>query len=416
MNQPTTSFTRDRFTWLAYLMLAYFAFYQAAIGPIMPFLRAELDLNYTVGGFHFSAFALGAFLAGLSGERFARRFGRRAVFWGGAVGMAAGALWFILARQVSLTIAAALLMGFLGTLLLVVIQASLSDHHGDSRAIALTESNVGASMAAGLAPILVGASAKMGLGWRAAGLVGILFLGALVLFYRRQTIPEAPAPVIEHEGRSRGLPRLYWAYWLVMTLGIAIEWSLVFWGADFLNSVAGLSRANAVTLMSVFFLAMVSGRFAGSRLTRRWPAANLLLLALAVALLGFLLYWLAVVPAANVVGLFIAGLGVANLFPLNLSVATSVAAEQADRASARLTMGGGLAVMTAPLILGWTADQIGLRGAFAIVVGLFVLAGVVAVTANTIARTSEDVDADSLINASYQLAERNQRDGQSQAE
>jgi fucose permease len=190
-----------------------------------------------------------------------------------------------------------------------------------------------------------------------------------------------------------------------MTLGVAIEWSLVFWGADFLNSVVGLSRTNAVTLMSVFFLAMVSGRFAGSRLTRRMPAANLLLLALAVALLGFLLYWLAVIPAANVVGLFVAGLGVANLFPMTLSVATSVAAEQANRASARLSMGGGLAVLIVPLVLGWTADRIGLQDAFGIVVGLFTVAGVVAVMANFIARTEGVRPLETPTNAEGNLRE-----------
>lgn len=405
MNQPAALFNRDRLTWLAYLMLAYFAFYQAALGPIMPFLRTELNLSYTVGGYHFSAFALGAFLAGLSGDRFARRFGRRAIFWGGALGITAGLLWFVLAGQVGQTIAAALLMGFLGTLLLVVIQATLSDYHGDSRAIALTEANVGASAAAGLAPLLIGAAVRLGLGWRAGALVVILVLIALAIRYRRQPIPEAPTAVIEQDGRPRRLPRLYWAYWLVMTLGVAIEWSLVFWGADFLNSVVGLSRADAVTLMSVFFLAMVSGRFAGSRLTRRMPAANLLLLALAMALLGFLLYWLAIIPAANVVGLFVAGLGVANLFPMTLSVATSVAAEQANRASARLTMGGGLAVLIVPLVLGWTADRLGLQDAFGIVVGLFALAGAVAVTANAIARREAEREVAPLENLEEHFGE-----------
>ena len=394
MIQPSTTFIRDRFTWLAYLMLAYYAYYQAAPGPIMPFLRAELGLTYAAGALHFSAFALGMILAGLSGDRFARRFGRRAIFWGGALGMAAGALWFVLGRQAGMTIAAALLMGFMGALLLVVIQAALSDHHGEGRAIALTEANVGASMAAGLTPLLVGASVRLGLGWRAAALAGVVGLLLLLIIFRRQPIPEAPTLVVEHDRRVTPLPRLFWAYWTVLVLSVAIEWSLVFWGADFLNSVAGLSRTNAVTLMSVFFVAMVGGRFAGSRLTRRLPAANLLLLALAVALLGFLLYWLSILPVANVAGLFIAGLGVANLFPLSLSVATGVAAEQANRASARLSMGGGLAIMTAPLILGWTADQIGLQSAFAIVVVLFALAGAVAMTANAIGRREEELDAD----------------------
>ena len=45
---PPTSFTRDRFTWLAYLALAYFAYVQATLGPLMPFLRDELGMSYTV--------------------------------------------------------------------------------------------------------------------------------------------------------------------------------------------------------------------------------------------------------------------------------------------------------------------------------------------------------------------------------
>ena len=59
-------YTRDRYTWLAYFMLAFYAYVQAAMGPAMPFLQAELDLSYTVLAFHISAFALGMILTGLT--------------------------------------------------------------------------------------------------------------------------------------------------------------------------------------------------------------------------------------------------------------------------------------------------------------------------------------------------------------
>ncbi|MFN8531064.1 MAG: MFS transporter [Anaerolineae bacterium] len=100
MTQPAAaqSFTRDRFTWLAYFLLAYFAVMQAALGPLMPFLRAELDLNYTTAALHVSAFALGMIVAGATGERLAHRMGRRRLFWLGGGGMALGALGLILAR------------------------------------------------------------------------------------------------------------------------------------------------------------------------------------------------------------------------------------------------------------------------------------------------------------------------------
>ncbi|HXV41699.1 MAG TPA: MFS transporter [Anaerolineae bacterium] len=130
MSSPAT-FVRDRFTWMAYFLLAYFAFTQAALGSLMPFLRTELKLNYTVAGLHLSAFALGMIVAGLTTDRLAQRWGRQAVFWGGGFGMALGALGLTLTSRPALTITSIFGMGFLGTLMLILIQTTLSDRHSE---------------------------------------------------------------------------------------------------------------------------------------------------------------------------------------------------------------------------------------------------------------------------------------------
>lgn len=67
---------RDRSTWAAYLLLGYFAYLQTALGPVLPFVRAEGGLSYTATSLHGSAFALGSVLVGVSGERLHRRLGR----------------------------------------------------------------------------------------------------------------------------------------------------------------------------------------------------------------------------------------------------------------------------------------------------------------------------------------------------
>jgi hypothetical protein len=59
-------FNRDRRTWAAYLLLGLFAYLETSIGPVMPFLRAELGLGYAVASLHFSAFAAGGVAAGLT--------------------------------------------------------------------------------------------------------------------------------------------------------------------------------------------------------------------------------------------------------------------------------------------------------------------------------------------------------------
>lgn len=366
-------FVRDSFTWLAYLMLGYYAYLQAALGPLMPFLRDEIGLNYTVTGLHLSAFALGMTVAGLTGERAAARFGRSRVFWGGGAGMALGALMLALGRSAAITIPATFIMGLIGSYLLVMIQAGLADHHRERRAFALTEANVIAVLCAALAPILVGQSEQFGIGWRVAFLLVAAAWLIAFAFSRVISIPtndDRPTPTTQAQGK---LPRLFWIYWGVGFLCVAVEWSLIFWGADFLEKIVGLERANASTLMSVFLGAMFVGRLIGSRLTRMMDTRPLLMLAAGLLVIGFPLFWLAQMPILNLIGLFVAGLGVANLYPFTLSVVMGIAPHLANIAGSRISFASGLAILIVPQVLGSAADQIGIFNAFGIA-GAFIAA------------------------------------------
>ena len=387
MGAPLASpYVRDRFTWLAYAMLAYFAYTQATLGPLIPFLRDELDLNYTISGLHLSAFAVGMVLAGALGNRFAQRWGRSRVFWGGGAGMAAGAILFILGHHPALTITSALIMGLPGTLVMIMVQAALSDRHGAHRAIALTESNVGAALSAGLAPLMVGLMQRIGIGWRGALVSGALAWVLLTSVFHSEPIPRnttsadnPPSPPPNDPHVAERLPATYWAYWLVVFLSVSVEWCVVFWGADFLETDVGLSKVNASSLISVFFVAMVIGRFTGSRLSRLMPLGTLLLLALSIAIAGFLPFWLAPAAVINIVGLFFAGLGIANLFPLTLSAASSIVTPaQADIASSRITLAAGMAILISPQLLGALADKIDIKNAYGIA-ALFLIVAIVAV-------------------------------------
>src|SRR4051794_12626668 len=138
-------FRRDRLTWVAYGLLAWFAYLQAAPGLIVPHLREELHLSYSVGGLHVAAFATGSLLAGVTAARIEAALGRRSLFWLSAAVMGAGAVGLTAGRTAQATIGSLLVMGVAGGLLLITIQAALADHHGERRAVALTEANVAAS-------------------------------------------------------------------------------------------------------------------------------------------------------------------------------------------------------------------------------------------------------------------------------
>jgi len=124
-------FRRDRLTWLGYVVLAWFAYLQAAPGLVIGHLRDELGLSYSTGGLHVAAFAAGAMVAGVIAARLERALGRRALFWSAASVMGAGAAGFTAGRIAELTVGSVLVMGLGGGLLLVAIQATLAD--GDDK-------------------------------------------------------------------------------------------------------------------------------------------------------------------------------------------------------------------------------------------------------------------------------------------
>jgi fucose permease len=326
-------------------------------------------------------------LSGLSAERIAGRWGRRRVFWGGGAGSAVGALCLAWGNQPATALIAALTMGFCGCLAIVMIQAILSDRHAELRAVALTESNVAASVGSALAPVAVGGLQRSGVGWRGALYLPAAAFALIAAGFWQVPIPDdhpssdksvAEGKTVTDAGRR--LPVHYWAFWVVILMSVAIEWCLLVWGADFLETVVGLSRVNASTAMSAFLLAMLLGRLAGSRLTRVMRPITILLIAFGDGWAGFMVFWLTRSPVLNLTGLFIAGLGVANLFPLAMSIAVGTAPRQSNLASARVFLGTGTAILCAPLFLGWFADRVGIQNAYGIVVGFLVAAPAVTIT------------------------------------
>ena len=382
-----TSFARDSATWMTYGLVGFFAYMETVLGPIMPFLRRELDLGYAAASLHFSAFALGAVLLGFFGDRIVGCWGRHAALWGGAFGVAAGALFLISSPSAWGTVPATFAMGICGAQVLVTSQAVLSDRHGEWSAVALTESNVSVSACAIGAPLLVGASAASGLGWRAALVLPVVALVLLAARFFSRPINLPPnAAKVDAAADGPTLSPLYWAFWTLVALGVASEWCIGYWGADFLADGTGLTRPAAATSLTAFFAAMLVGRVASSRLARTLPPAVLLAATLFVALLGFPLFWLSSGTLLVLAGLFLTGLGIGGVYPLGISAAIAAAPGNTDAAAARLAIGGGGAILVAPFVLGALADRVGIDTAFGIVVPMLLAALTLALIAGRTGR------------------------------
>jgi MFS family permease len=362
-------FRRDRLTWVAYALLAWFAYLQAAPGLVVGHLRDELDLSYSTGGLHVAAFAAGSMIAGMISAQLERVLARRALFWSAAALMGAGAIGLTAGPVVEVTIGSLLVMGVGGGLLLATGQAALADHHGEHRAVALAEANVAASIAYLALTGALSLTAALHADWRVA-LLASLVVPALAWRSNRRLAIDAPPPSRVAQGR---LPGVFWIAAAMLFCMIASEWCITAWGATFVQDAADVSTDTAVALMAGYFGGVVAGRTLGSRLARRHDPARLLAFALAVAAAGFAILWPSTGPAQALVGLSLLGIGLGNLFPMGLSVTVALAPERAALASGRAVATTSFAVLLAPLTVGTLADAASLKAAFGVVPVMLVL-------------------------------------------
>jgi MFS family permease len=369
--RPGSPFRRDRLTWIAYALSAWFAYLQAAPALLIGHLRDELDLSYSTGGLHVAAFAAGSMVAGVISARLERALGRRALLWSAAALMGAGAIGLTAGRVAELTVGSVLVMGVGGGLLLATIQAALADHHGERRTVALAEANVAASLGYLVLVGLLSLTAALPVGWRVA-LLASLAVPVLAWWSSRRLAIDAPSPSRMARGR---IPGVFWIAATMLFFTTAAEWCIAAWGATFVEDVVDVSAGAGVTLMGGYFGGVLVGRVLGSRLARRRSPAQLLAWALAVAAAGFAVLWPATTSAQALVGLSLLGIGLGNLFPMGVSLAVALAPERAALASGRAVAMSSFAIVLAPLTVGTLADVTSLKAALVLVPIMLALAG-----------------------------------------
>ena len=385
------TFHRNRFTWLAYLSIAFYGYFLNVLGPITPFLKEELHMTYTVSSFHFTAFAIGILLVGAGGHLVIERLGRQRSLWVGLFGMSLSTLLLLVGKSPVVTIAASFLMGCIGSLILAIVPTALSDQHGESKAVALSEANSFSSLIAASAPLMVGWFAASAGGWRLAlAIMACMPIFMFMALRKDSSATGSPAntgPACE----NRPLPTQYWIYWVAIALGVAVEFCMIFWSADYLERVRSLDTADAARAVSLFLAGMILGRFLGSRLVQRYSTGTVVMASIMVAGIGFLFFWMAGTTLITLAGLFIAGLGTANFYPLILSLAINSADGNTTQAGARATLASGTAILLLPLVLGRLADAVGIYLAYGVVLVLLISVFLVSWTAGRISPARQSV-------------------------
>ncbi len=345
---------RDRALWVAYLTLAVSAFVMSSLSASLPFVRSDLFLTLSLAGHHSTAVALGILTAGFLGDRLLRHQGPVNAMKLASLGAGLGALGLVLAQNPGTSLPACYWMASFGSMGGIVVLSGLSSH--PHRARALAEATVLASLAAAMAPVWL----ARGPGWRVS-----LCLGVLALVVGVRVLPGQPAPRAETAPRTGKLPPRFWLCWAALVCGIAVEQCTVLWGSTFMQEKLALARADAVSLISLFLLSMLTGRLVGSRIAQHRPEKFILRGSVALAGAGFTLYWLAPGTPGTLAGLVLTGLGVANFYPMTVALAMRTAPHLPGAVSARASLAAGTAFLVGPSLLAALGSRIGLANAHA---------------------------------------------------
>jgi MFS family permease len=363
--RPARTVDPARDAWPSYLAIAAVGYVIYGVGAITPYLRTQLGLSDALVGLHSSALALGLILAGAVAASLDRRFGELRVRAGAIVGLAVAIAALALAPALVVTLSAALLVGLGAGTLLGYANADLGRPGGRLAHLRVVRANVWAMVSAFVCPVALSGAAFAGLPW-SLGLAPAVALLAIVGAELRAGQGAGAAPQRSAAGR---LPRGYWLTWAFLVAAIAVEFSIVFWGATLVERRTGAPTPVAILLGGLFLAGMFVGRSVqsfgvGTGGDLRRAAA----IGVGLAGIGAALAWVSTVPLLSGAALFLAGLGVAGLYPLGVAAALAAAPGQLTLAGTRLTLASGIAILAAPVALGIAADATSVPVAWGLVV------------------------------------------------
>lgn len=330
------------------------------LGPVLVLGARDLDIPRYQVSWLGSAFGFGLLGAGLLGRRILRH-GAEPVTRIGAVLVVAGVAALGFGNGLPLLIAGGLLQGA-GCSAFLIATPALVGLDDRARRLAVA---VGVSSVAGLlAPVSVALLDQTAVTGRVALAVPILWLVPIALrrlraaegigIGRSATVAASDRGSITTDTMRR---------WLVIVLAVAAEFCFWTWGAARLVD-AGAADGTASGLAAAFAVGMALGRMIGPRTVGPMDPIRLSSVVTSAAAVVVILD----VPVPVLVGaLFVAGFGVAVLYPVSLTRLLEDPSLDEGHLIALAAYASGVAITVTPVLLGVFDQIVVLRYAFGIV-------------------------------------------------
>ena len=367
------TFHRDRFFWVIATQTAIVNFYLGGFGPAQSLLRADQGTSLTIAGLHGTAMGIASILAGYANPHIAHRFGRTRASWIGLAIFSTGLIIFVLSPPVYLTLPATLITGFGTSIVINTMLTSMSHHYGKAAEVAIPQANGIASVGFVTGTALIG-SIAIGFPhlWRIGLLLAIPVAITLFLVGRERGatdyIPDEAGP------QSGKLSRAFWVSWIGFVACISSEFAISFWAAALLKNRVGTTAAISTVAIVALGSGMGVGRWYGGIFLKKFKLDTQLLMAIALQFLGFLAFWFSHSMIVSIISLFLVGLGISIQFALAAIRLISFSDGRPDLAIGQTSLAAGIAIATAPFLLGVLGDNFGISRAYIMVPILIIIA------------------------------------------
>lgn len=371
MNLPRPTAARDLFA-LALAAFVMLGLSDGSLGVAWPSMRAAFGRGISELGLLLAFMSLGYLTASSGYGRAQARLGTGtslglgALLMGlGLAGIAVAPLWAVVAAS-----AAALGLGA------GLVDAGMNAHAAlefDVGSINMLHASYG--IGATFGPLVIAASLSVSSTWR-AGYVA-LFLSQVVIALllwrtRRGWIASPPDPAAHDPSVRSKAPALL----LLFLLYTGVEVATGQWAFSLLSEGRGLSIGAAGAWVAAYWGGLTAGRFAFGVVGNRMPPSRILDGSVAVALTAIGFFWWD--PAGlGVMGLPVAGLGLAAIFPTLVSLTPSrIGRLNSTRMIGYQLAAANFGAATVPWALGLLAEGLGLA---ALAPGLFAAAALLGV-------------------------------------
>ncbi len=224
-----------------------------------------------------------------------------------------------------------------------------------------------ATLAVGARAIGMTPGAQLGLSWP---------IVAMAALYLHRVLPQHPQRN-PHESRariafpmpSRGVAAIAaFGFAGVAAHGIANNWSVLYLENEF-----RVSGAIAALSIPLFTLALFVGRLFGDAAKARFGLQNVAIGCLVLTLIGTVLTLLAGTALIAFTGVVFLGLGTALTYPLMISAAAKLTDRPASENISALTMTLSTSILIVPPIIGFIAENHGLRAGLAVLLPALLL-------------------------------------------